>query len=84
MNLELASVDQVPEQEQKRLALGSVRDAWNECVMQGVDGDCLAQTCLFMALAELVETYGEDAAAVFTDRLSARIQNGEFSMQVRQ
>ena len=44
----------------------------------------MAQACLFAALAEFVTTYGEDAAAKFTDGLSKRIHNGEFSIEQRQ
>jgi len=47
----------------------------------GIDGDCLAQACLFAALAEFVTTYGEEAAARFTDGLGSRIRNGEFSLE---
>ena len=67
--------------EQKRLALGYLREAWAEARLDGVDGDCLAQACLFAALAEFVTTYGEDAAATFTDGLSSRIRNGGFSLE---
>jgi hypothetical protein len=71
----------IPDYEQKRLALGYVKEAWAEGLLDGVDGDCLAQACLFAALAELVTTYGEDAAASYTDRLSERIRKGEFSLR---
>ena len=47
---------------------------------EGVDGDCLAQASLFAALAELVNTYGEDAVAKFAEGLAARVRNGEFSL----
>jgi hypothetical protein len=40
----------------------------------------MAQACLFAALAELVTTYGEDATAKYADGLSARIRNGEFTI----
>lgn len=70
----------VPEQEQKRVALGYLQEAWAEARLDGIDGDCLAQACLFTALAEFVSTYGEEAAATFTEGLSARIRNGEFSL----
>jgi hypothetical protein len=33
-----------------------------------------------MTLAELVGTYGEDAAAEYAAGLAARIRNGEFSL----
>jgi len=55
-------------------------EAWAEAKLDGVDGDCLAQACLFTAFAEFVSTYGEDAAAKFAEGLSARIRNGEFSL----
>jgi hypothetical protein len=68
--------------EQKRLALNHLQDAWAEAFHQGVDADCLAQTSLFLALAELVSTYGEEATAKFSENLSAKIRNGEFSVKI--
>ncbi len=72
----------VPEHEQKRVALGYLQEAWAEAVHDGIDGDCLAQACLFTALAEFVTTYGEDAAAKFAEGLGTRIRNGEFSLDL--
>ena len=69
-----------PEHEQKRAALGYLHQAWAEARLDGIDGDCLAQACLFTAFAELVTTYGEDAAAKFAEGLARRIRNGEFSL----
>ena len=75
----------VSDREQKLVALGYLQEAWAEARLDGIDGDCLAQACLFAALAEFVSTYGEEAAAKFTDGLSARIRSGEFSLgKVRQ
>ena len=68
----------------KRVALGYLQEAWAEARMDGIDGDCLAQACLFAALAEFVSTYGEDAAATFTEGLGKRIRNGEFSLEQQQ
>jgi hypothetical protein len=70
------------EHEQKRIALGYLHDAWVEALHDGIDGDCLAQTALFLALAELTTTYGEEAAARYAENFSARIRNGEFSVQI--
>jgi hypothetical protein len=79
------SREPVPEHEQKRVALGYLQEAWAEARLDGIDGDCLAQACLFAALAEFVTTYGEEAAATFAEGLGARIRNGEFSLdQARQ
>jgi hypothetical protein len=69
-----------PEREQKFAALGYLHEAWAEARLDGIDDDCMAQACLFAALAELVSTYGEDAAAKFADGLSQRVRNGEFSV----
>ena len=74
----------ISDRDQKRVALGYLQEAWAEARHDGIDGDCLAQACLFAALAEFVTTYGEEAAAKFTDGLSARIRNGEFSIEQRQ
>jgi hypothetical protein len=75
-------LDSGPDREQKRAALGYLHEAWAEARLDGIDGECLAQACLFAALAELVSTYGEDAAAQFAERLGPRIRNGEFSLSV--
>jgi hypothetical protein len=66
--------------EHKRAALGYLHEAWAEAQLEGIDGDCLAQACLFAAFAEFVTTYGEEAAAHFAEGLAARIRNGEFSL----
>jgi hypothetical protein len=72
--------DYAPEHEQKRAALGYLHEAWAEARIEGIDGDCLAQACLFAAFAEFVTTYGEEAAARFAEGLAGRIRNGEFSL----
>lgn len=69
----------VTDSEQKQAALGYLQEAWAEARLDGIDGDCMAQACLFTALIEFVSTYGEDAAAGFAEGLPARIRNGEFS-----
>ncbi len=74
---------QAPDQEQKRAALGYLHAAWIEARIEGIDGDCLAQACLFAAFAEFVSTYGEEAAARFAEGLAVRIRNGEFSLAPR-
>lgn len=70
------------EHEQKRLALGYLQDAWTEAQHDGVEGDCLAQTALFLALAELISTYGEEATARYAENFALRIRNGEFSVEL--
>jgi len=77
----ISSREPMPDNEQKRAALGYLNEAWTEAKLDGIDGDCMAQACLFTAFAELVTTYGEDAAATYADNLSTRIRNGEFSIE---
>jgi hypothetical protein len=72
----------VADHDQKRLALSYLQDAWTEARCDGIEGDCLAQTALFLALAELISTYGEEPAARYAENLSARIRNGEFSVEL--
>ena len=78
----LAPRETVADREQKQLALGYLQDAWTEARHDGVDGDCLAQTALFLALAELISTYGEEASARYAENLGSRIRNGEFSVDL--
>jgi hypothetical protein len=74
--------DAVPDNEQKRIALGYLQEVWAEARLDGIDGDCMAQSCLFVAFAEFVLTYGEEAAAEFAAGLAGRIRNGEFSIEL--
>jgi hypothetical protein len=74
--------DAISDQDQKKAALSYLHEAWTESRLDGVDGDCMAQACLFSALSELVATYGEEATAQFTAGLGARIKNGEFSIDL--
>ena len=78
----LIAREPLPDHEQKKRALSYLHDAWIEAMHDGIDGDCLAQTALFLALAELTATYGEEAAARYADNLGKRIRNGEFSVQI--
>jgi hypothetical protein len=74
------SEGQAPAHEQKKAALGYLHEAWLEARIDGIDGDCLAQACLFAAFAEFVSTYGEEPAARFAEGLAMRIRQGEFSL----
>jgi hypothetical protein len=73
---------ETPDHEQKRAALGYLHEAWMEARIEGIDGDCLAQACLFAAFSEFVSTYGEEAAARFAEGLAIRIRKGEFSLAI--
>jgi hypothetical protein len=68
----------------RRTALAYVTEAFAEAALDGIEEDCLVQAALFTAFSTLVDTYGEDAAAVFAERLPERIRLGEFSIATRQ
>jgi hypothetical protein len=68
--------------DEKMAALSYLHEAWAEARLDGIDGDCMAQACLFAAISEFVSTYGEDAAARFAESLPKRIHNGEFSIDL--
>ncbi len=63
-------------------ALSYLNEAWAEARLDGVDDDAMAQACLFGAIAQLVSTYGERATAEYADKLSTRIRNGEFTVDL--
>jgi hypothetical protein len=65
----------------KQAALSLMIEAFEVARADGIEGDCVAQAALFTALKEFVSTYGEDAVAVFTERLPERVRNGEFSIR---
>jgi hypothetical protein len=77
-----AAQQAVADDEQKRLALGYLQEEWIGARHEGIEGDCLAQTALFLALAELISTYGEEATARYAESLPSRIRNGEFSVEL--
>jgi hypothetical protein len=64
----------------KRRALDHLNEAWNEAVAEGVAPEILAHAALFVAFADLVATYGEDAVAELARSLPRRIEALEFSL----
>ena len=69
----------VPDHEQKKVALSYLHEAWAEACLDGIDGDCMAQACLFAALIEFTSTFGEEAAAGLGRRPARTHPHGEFS-----
>lgn len=71
----------VTDQEQKQAALSYLNEAWAEARHDGIDEDCMAMTCLFAAFAQLVSTFGEEAAASYAESLPRRVRNGDFTTE---
>jgi len=70
-------------QEQKRLALAHISEAWDGALADGVESDILAHAALFFAISDLIAAYGEEAVAGLAKSLPGRIRNFEFSLERR-
>lgn len=70
-------------QDERRVAYGYVEDAFVEAQQDGLDSDALAHAALFAALQTLVDTYGEEATAVFAEALPEKLRAGAFSSGTR-
>jgi len=68
-------------EEQKRVALEYIRDAWQDALAHGVDPDILVNAALFQAFTDLVECYGETPVADFAAKLPTKIQRGDFTIR---
>lgn len=68
------------EEEQRRMALQNILDAWDDSLGEGVDADILATTAIFAALSDMVEAYGEEAVAEMANGLADRVRQGEFTL----
>jgi hypothetical protein len=67
----------------RRVAYGYVEDAFTEAQADGLDSDALAHAALFAAFRTLVETYGEEATAVFAQALPDKVRAGAFTSGTR-
>jgi hypothetical protein len=67
----------------RHVAYSYVEDAFAEARQDGLDSDALAHAALFAAMRTLVETYGEEATAVFAEALPEKIRNGSFTIGTR-
>jgi hypothetical protein len=67
--------------EEKRAALECFLDAWGDVAECGIDGGVAASAAIYVALSELVETYGEEPVAKLVEELPERIRLAEFTVQ---
>lgn len=68
------------EEDQRRLALQLILDAWDDALGEGVEPDIVASTAIFSALSDMIESYGEEAVVKLVDGLADRIRQGEFTL----
>lgn len=72
--------DDVDIKQQKQIAMRHILDAWQDAVMEGTDSDMLATAAIFVALSDMVVSYGEDQVANMVSDLPERIRHGEFTL----
>lgn len=77
---ELWGEAQPSEEDQRRLALQLILDAWDDALGEGVEPDIVASTAIFSALSDMIESYGEEAVVTLVDGLADRIRQGEFTL----
>ncbi len=80
---QLPEIDDSDAADERRAALGFVTEAFAEAILAGLEGDSFAHAAMFAAFQELVDVYGEEATAVFAERLPERIRQGEFTVAQR-
>jgi hypothetical protein len=68
------------EDEQKKLALELILDAWDTGLARGVQPEMLASTAIYAALTDMIDIYGVDAVAQLCEGLPERIREGEFTL----
>lgn len=66
--------------EQKRMALKYILEAWEEALVDGIDNDALVTASIFTALSDMVQSYGEEPVAKMAEGLCDRILIGEFTL----
>jgi hypothetical protein len=70
----------LPEDEQKRLALRVILEAWDDAVAQGVTSEIVASSAIFAALTDMIDVYGEETVAEMVAEWPHRIREGEFTL----
>ena len=71
----------LPEDEQKRIALKEILEAWDSAVDQGVSPEIVASSAIFSALTDMIDLYGEETVAEMVAEWPDRIQDGEFTLK---
>lgn len=71
----------LPDDEQKRIALRLILEAWDEAVDSGCAPEMVASSAIFAALTDMIENYGENAVADMVAEWPDRIREGEFTLK---
>ncbi|MEQ9135792.1 MAG: hypothetical protein RLO51_11330 [Thalassobaculum sp.] len=71
----------LPEDEQKRIALKVILEAWDEAIAQGSSPEIVASSAIFAALTDMIDIYGESTVADMVQDWPDRIRDGEFTLK---
>lgn len=71
----------LPQDEQKRVALKLMLEAWDEAIGQGASPEMVASSAIFAALTEMIDMYGESTVADMVAEWPDRIRDGEFTLK---
>jgi hypothetical protein len=80
MSAPISDIEDAAAEDDRRVALGFVTEAFAEAILAGLESDSFAHAALFAAFQELVSIYGEEPVAEFAEGLGERIRLGEFSI----
>lgn len=72
--------ERVQAEDERRMAMSYISDAWADAIADGIDADAVAQAALFTALIDLVAAYGEQAVSELAEALPQRILQGEYTV----
>ncbi len=67
-------------QDERKLALEYLADAWSEAEEEGLNNEAIAHAALFAAIATLVRDFGEESTAQLMEKLPRRIRHGEYTL----
>lgn len=82
MSLVHSPADLFSTDEQKRVALDYITEAWIEAVKDGVEPDQVALAAFEASLRELVALRGEECVSDMLSGAVPRVQSGEFSSHI--
>jgi len=73
-----SDIDAMIREEKRLTAVESHSEAWADGISAGIEPEIMAETALATALAELLRVSGDKAALSLLERMSERVQAGEF------
>lgn len=77
----LSPSSELPDEEQRTIALDEISNCWRRSIDRGATPDTLAATALATAFTQIIDAYGREAALAVLDRFREQIAVGAFDPQ---